>query len=129
MTSKRPERTTDNNRTAGDQDPLGRLDRDLDSFEAGRKKTPSAGGFGAAGGDGYRVLGQMLGGVLGGVGLGWFADHLAHTSPLGLVIGLFIGTGLSIYSAITTASRMGGVDKKPPKPVRPALVDKDDDEA
>ena len=128
MTRETPAPAKDNNRAPGDHDPLGRLDRDLDSFEAGRRKTPSAGGFGVAGGEGYRVLGQMLGGVLGGVGLGWFVDQVAHTTPLGLVIGLFLGTGLSIYSAITTASRMGGGKTTLPASGEPTSV-KDDDKA
>ena len=48
----------------------------------------------------------MLGGVLGGVGLGWLLDHFAHTSPLGVVGGLLIGSGLSIYATVRTASRL-----------------------
>jgi ATP synthase protein I len=85
------------------RDPLARLDSDLASFEAGRRKAPS--GLGEAGA-GYRLLGQMIGGVLGGIGLGWVVDHFAHTTPWGLVFGLLIGAGLSIFSAVQTASRM-----------------------
>ena len=48
----------------------------------------------------------MIGGVLGGIGLGWLVDHFAHTSPWGLVSGLLIGAGLSIVSTVRTASRL-----------------------
>lgn len=106
---------------------LGRLDEDLEAFEAGRRKTPSVTGLGGAAGDGYRVLGQMLGGVLGGVGLGWFADRLAHTSPLGLVSGLVIGSGLSIWSTIHTASRIGAAAKTKRGTVDPAPIDDEND--
>jgi ATP synthase protein I len=106
------------------RDPLARLDSDLASFEASRQKASS--GLGNEAGAGYRLLGQMLGGVLGGIGLGWLVDHFAHTSPWGVVLGLLIGAGLSIYSAVRTASRMGeraGSGKGPPAPPGP-----DDDE-
>jgi ATP synthase protein I len=75
--------------------------------------------MGGEAGAGYRLLGQMLGGVLGGIGLGWLVDHYAHTSPWGLVCGLLIGAGLSIYSTVRTASRMGdrmGSGTGPPAP-------------
>ena len=87
-----------------DRDSLGGLDARITSFEAGRAKSKT--GIGNEAADGYRLLGQMLGGVLGGIGLGWLLDHVAHTSPWGLVGGLLIGAGLSIYSTIRTATRI-----------------------
>jgi ATP synthase protein I len=90
-----------------DGDPLAKLDTALAAFEAGRVKTPAGAGVGGEAGAGYRLLGQMLGGVLGGIGLGWLVDHFAHTTPWGLVSGLLIGAGLSIYSTVRTASRLG----------------------
>ena len=113
----------------GGQDPMGRLDRDLDAFEAGRRKTASSSGLGGAAGDGYRLLGQMLGGVLGGIGLGWLVDHYVQTSPWGVVGGLLIGAGLSIYSTIRTASRISARTQINLGPADPAPVDDDDDEA
>lgn len=106
------------------RDPLAQLDSDLASFEASRRKASS--GLSGEAGAGYRLLGQMLGGVLGGIGLGWLVDHFAHTSPWGLVLGLLIGAGLSIYSAVRTASEMAarlGSGKGPPAP-----PDDDEDE-
>ena len=55
---------------------------------------------------GYRFVGEVVGGVLMGTGLGWLLDHFAGTSPLGLIGGLLIGSGLSIFVAVRTASRM-----------------------
>ena len=86
------------------QDPLGRLDARIKALETSRGGSKAKVGADAA--DGYKVLGQMLGGVLGGVGLGWLADRFAHTAPWGLIGGLLIGAGLSIYSTIRTAMRM-----------------------
>jgi ATP synthase protein I len=86
------------------RDPLGRLDARIEAFESRRGRAKA--GIGQEAADGYRLLGQMLGGVLGGVGLGWLLDHFAHTSPWGLVGGLLIGSGLSIFSTIRTAMRI-----------------------
>src|SRR5688500_7991242 len=54
---------------------------------------------------GYRYIGEVLGGVLMGVGLGWILDLYSVTSPLGIVGGLLIGSGLSIFVAVRTATR------------------------
>jgi F0F1-type ATP synthase assembly protein I len=60
---------------------LRRLDKRLDTFEASRApKTPVVGSLGASS-DGYRMLSAMLSGVLGGLGLGWLLDQVAHTKP------------------------------------------------
>ncbi|HEY3948502.1 AtpZ/AtpI family protein [Phenylobacterium sp.] len=59
----------------------------------------------AAMAQGYRFLGEVVGGVLGGVGLGWLVDHFAGTSPFGLIGGLLIGGGVSIFAAVTSAAK------------------------
>jgi ATP synthase protein I len=115
-------------------DPLGRLDDRLDAFDASRKKPARGPGFEAA--DGYRLLGQMLGGVLGGIGLGWTLDHYAHTSPFGVVGGLLVGTTLSLVSTIRTATRMSARAQKEtppapspgPRPKAPPSGDVNDDD-
>jgi ATP synthase protein I len=85
-----------------------RLAADLDAFDASRRRRvrPIAEASGAN--EGYRLLGSLIGGVVGGMGLGWLADRLAHSSPVGLISGLLIGTGGAIYSIVRSASRMSG---------------------
>ena len=83
---------------------LGRLEARIDAFEARRGRAGPALNQGAA--DGYRMLGQMLSGVLGGLGLGWFFDREVGTAPLGLLTGLITGAGLAIFAAIRTALRL-----------------------
>ena len=126
MTTPRPNPTETNKQPAGRQDPLRTLDQDIEAFEAGRRKTRSTVIGGMAGGDGYRVLGQLISGLLGGIGLGWLVDQVAHTTPWGLVSGLLIGTGLSIFSTVRMASRFGAGTNSPPPPDVPASVDDDD---
>jgi ATP synthase protein I len=106
-------------------DPIGRLDERLAAFDADRRKPRTGMGFEAA--DGYRLLGQMLGGVLGGVGLGWLLDRFAHTSPFGVVGGLLIGTTLALVTTIRTATRMSDRAQKntPPAPAAPEADDED----
>ena len=80
------------------------LDQRLGAAEAAqaRKVSPDTH---AAMAQGYRFVGEVVGGVLGGVGLGWLLDHFAHTQPWGVVGGLLIGTGFSIFTAVSAAAR------------------------
>ncbi|HLI65171.1 MAG TPA: F0F1 ATP synthase assembly protein [Caulobacteraceae bacterium] len=102
-----------------------RLGRDLDAFEASRAKPASQlAGLGEAG-VGYRLLAGLLGGVLGGLGLGWTFDHFVHTSPLGLISGLLIGLGVSIFAAVRTALAISAKAQLGAPP--PAVADEDED--
>ena len=111
-------------------DPRGRarkrLARDLDAFEAAREPATSpVAGIGEAG-VGYRLLAGLLGGVFGGLGLGWTFDHFVHTSPFGLISGLLIGLGVSIYAAVRTALAISA--KAQPAAPLPAVAADDEDE-
>jgi ATP synthase protein I len=77
----------------------------LAAVEAARARAQS-GDAQRAMAQGYRFLGEVVGGVLMGAGLGWFLDRSAGTAPWGLVGGLLIGTGFSIFVAVRSASRM-----------------------
>ncbi|HXV01445.1 MAG TPA: AtpZ/AtpI family protein [Caulobacteraceae bacterium] len=105
-----------------------RLDRRLEAFEASRATKPKVLGMGDAAGDGFRLLGQLLGGVLGGLGLGWLLDRLAHTAPFGIVGGLLIGGGLSVWAAVRTASAMSAREAAKGPPAA-AVADDEDDES
>jgi ATP synthase protein I len=104
-----------------------RLGRDLDAFEASRApaKSPLA-GVGDVG-VGYRLLAGLLGGVFGGLGLGWTFDHFVHTSPFGLIGGLLIGLGVSIYAAVQTAMAMSAKSEAAGPPP-PAVADDEDED-
>ena len=110
-----------------DQGALGRLEGRLDAFEAARETRPLTQGVGESAGEGYRLLGQMLGGVLGGIGLGWLVDHFAHTGPWGLIGGLLIGAGLSVYATVRTASRISARAAANSGPIASVPDDEDDD--
>jgi ATP synthase protein I len=56
--------------------------------------------------DGYRLLADLIGGVLAGLGLGWAIDRYAGTEPWGMVGGLLIGMGFSIYLVVRKATKL-----------------------
>ena len=85
---------------------LQRLDERLETLQAQRARPNSNAGTGAALSEGYRLFGEAIGGVLGGFGLGWTFDHFAHTAPWGLIVGLLLGLGVSVYAAVSNAMRM-----------------------
>ena len=90
------------------QEALKRLQNRLDTFEGQRAPKVEAGGSAESSmGDGYRLLGEVIGGVLGGLGLGWVVDYFAHTTPFGMVVGLLLGTAASAYAAVKSGERMG----------------------
>jgi|SRR5438105_3018399 ATP synthase protein I len=102
-----------------------RLDRRLEAFEAERTRQTSVVAASFAG-EGYRFLGEVVGGVLGGAGLGWLIDRFAHTQPLGLIGGLLIGTGLSIFVAVRHAART--MNRSAETTGKPPSVPDDEDE-
>jgi len=102
------------------------LDERLGAAEAAqaRKVSPDTH---AAMAQGYRFVGEVVGGVLGGVGLGWLLDHFAHTQPWGVVGGLLIGTGLSIFAAVSSAAKTSRIAMERPGPVPSVPDDEDED--
>ena len=53
---------------------------------------------------GNRVLADLLGGILGGLVIGWSIDYFAGTSPWGLLIMLFIGIVVAFRNIIRAAN-------------------------
>ncbi len=84
-------------------DDLDDLDRRLKAIEARRRKTvdPSA-EVGAN--KGFQVLGELLGGILGGLGLGWLADtYIFHAPPWGMIVGTILGMIVAMYAIIKSS--------------------------
>ncbi|MCT2400626.1 AtpZ/AtpI family protein [Novosphingobium mangrovi (ex Huang et al. 2023)] len=54
---------------------------------------------------GNRVLSELLGGVAGGLFLGWVIDHFAGTSPWGLLVMLFFGIFVAFRNIIRISNR------------------------
>ncbi len=100
------------------------LDARLDALEARRAAAkPSLLSADKASSDGYKVLADLIGGILGGLGLGYLLDRVAHTGPFGLIGGLLIGTGFSVYLIVRNAGRIAKVGS--PAAAAPASDDDD----
>jgi ATP synthase protein I len=108
-----------------DEEALKRLDQRLDAFEAGRARSDRSLGNSSIG-TGYRLIAELIGGVLGGAGFGWLFDRFAHTQPWGIAVGVSLGAGFSVYLAARTAARMGANAQAKSGPVKPAPDDDDD---
>ena len=102
------------------------LDQRLGAAEAAQARTVSPDTH-AAMAQGYRFVGEVVGGVLGGVGLGWLLDRFAHTQPWGVIGGLLVGAGFSIFTAVTAAARTSKIemDRQAPAPGVPDEEDED----
>ncbi|MFI4975272.1 MAG: AtpZ/AtpI family protein [Caulobacterales bacterium] len=111
------------------QEALRRLNKRLEALQADRAPQPGSRGGSAerSMGEGYRLMGEVIGGVLGGLGLGWVFDHFAHTTPWAMVAGLLLGTALSAYAAMKSADRMGRQASVKPGPAPDVAGDDDED--
>ena len=106
---------------------LASLDQRLGAAEAAqaRKVSPDTH---AAMAQGYRFVGEVVGGVLGGVGLGFLLDHYAKvTAPWGMIGGLLIGTGFSIFTAVTSAAKASRIEMRRQAPA-PSVPDEEDED-
>jgi len=95
-------------------DPTGeamkRLDDRLGALQASQTRTPVSfehGGTGAA----YRLVAELVGGVLTGLGFGWLFDRFLHTGPFGLIIGTLLGAGIGVVLVVRSASGMSDAQK------------------
>jgi ATP synthase protein I len=97
---------------------LKRLDERIDAMAAStvRKARPVEAGAEA----GYKVVGELFGGILGGLGLGWTLDRFAGTTPWGLIGGVVIGMTASILLIVRSAERT--------QKTRPVAAQSDPDE-
>jgi ATP synthase protein I len=94
-----------------------RLDERAAALE--KRTTPEVHDYGSqAAGYGYRLMGVLIGGVFVGLGLGAGIDVLAKTAPWGMIAGVLLGFGISIWMAVRSAQRMTAEAAKvwgPPK--------------
>lgn len=74
----------------------------------------------------YRIIAELVGGVLIGLGLGFVVDRFAGTTPWGLIGGTLLGFALSIYMARRTANRLMAQAKA--SGIEPKSIPFDDDE-
>jgi ATP synthase protein I len=87
------------------EEAIRRLEQRAGALEARAVQTPRD--YGAqAHSYGYRLMALLLGGVFVGLGFGWAVDVIARTQPFGMIIGVLVGFGVSVWLAVRTAQRM-----------------------
>ena len=57
-------------------------------------------------GQAYRIIAELIGGVLIGLAVGVGVDRFFGTAPFGVLVGVLLGFGLSVYLARRTANRL-----------------------
>lgn len=76
----------------------------------------------------YRIIAELLGGVLVGLAAGFIVDRVFNTTPWGLIGGVLIGFALSIWMARRTANRLMALAKQETGPL-PSVPFDDDEES
>ncbi len=75
----------------------------------------------------YRIIAELVGGVLVGLAAGFIVDRIFRTTPWGLIGGVLIGFALSIWMANRTANRLMALAKQNQEPL-PSVPFDDDEE-
>jgi ATP synthase protein I len=108
------------------QDALKRLDERLEAFQTRNERKPFR--YDDTSGAGYRLVAELIGGVLAGLGFGWLADRFLGTSPWGLIVGVLLGAGISVFAVVRSAGQMAKAAKTSVAAPDMAADDDDDDE-
>ncbi len=66
----------------------------------------------------FRMVSDLVGGILAGVGIGWVLDRALSTSPFLLILFSLLGTAAGFYNVVKAASPPSktGKDALPPEP-------------
>jgi len=75
----------------------------------------------------YRIIAELIGGVLVGMAAGFIVDRVFKTTPWGLIGGVLLGFALSIWMARRTANRLMALAKQDSEPL-PSVPFDDDEE-
>lgn len=103
-----------------------RLDERAAALQQRTTQAPRDYGSKAAG-YGYRLMGVLIGGVFVGLGFGAGADVVFKTAPWGMIIGVLVGFGVSIWMAVRSAQRMTAEAAREWGPPKDLPFDDEDD--
>jgi ATP synthase protein I len=79
-------------------------------------------------GYGYRLIGVLIGGVFVGLAFGAIADAVLRSQPWGMIVGVLVGFGVSIWMAVRSAQQMSAEVAReygPPRDLPPDDEDED----
>ena len=109
------------------EEAIARLQKSASDLETRttRQVSHEAAGHAAAG-QAWRILADLFGGVFVGLAIGFVVDRFAGTAPWGLIVGVLVGFGVSVWMARQTANRLMAQAKA--EGVEPQAVPFDEDE-
>ena len=108
------------------EEALRRLDEQENALEARTARPIQDHGHQAVG-RAYQLLGTLIGGPFVGVALGLFVDGFAGTAPWGIIAGVLLGFGVSVFLAMNSARRMSENAEREHGPARPIPFDEDEE--
>jgi ATP synthase protein I len=76
----------------------------------------------------YRILAELIGGVLVGCAIGFGVDWFAGTTPWGMIVGVLIGFGVAVWMAKRTADRLMKLAKSEGDPMKSVPFDDEDED-
>ncbi|MCR5877418.1 AtpZ/AtpI family protein [Phenylobacterium sp. J367] len=79
-------------------------------------------------GYGYRLIGVLIGGVFVGLAFGAIADALLNIRPWGMIVGVLLGFGVSIWMAVRSAQQMTAEVAKEYGPPKDLPFDDEDED-
>jgi len=88
------------------EEALRSLDERAKALKARTDRPVSPAGEMNASSQAYKILAELLGGVLVGLAGGAIVDWFAGTRPWGLIGGVLVGFALSVFMARRTANRL-----------------------
>ncbi|MBX3480636.1 MAG: AtpZ/AtpI family protein [Caulobacter sp.] len=110
------------------EEALRRLDERAAALRASTQRAPHASAGEAAVGQAWRIIAELLGGVLIGLAAGAIADRFLGTGPWGTIGGVLGGFVLSLFLAYGTAQRLMARAKAEQEATPLPVVDVEDDE-
>ena len=111
------------------EEAIKRLNDSASALEARTaRKTQHNAAHGAAASQAWRILADLFGGVFVGLGGGFLVDRFFGTAPWGLVIGVLLGFGVSVWMARLTANRLMAQAKQEGEPRSVPFDDEEDEE-
>lgn len=111
------------------EEAIARLQKSASDLEA--RTAPKSQDYGAqAAGYGYRLMAEMIGGVLVGLAAGWGVDFILRSAPWGMIVGTLLGFAVSVWLAVRSAKALSARALRefgPPQDL-PDEPDEDDDD-
>lgn len=109
------------------EEAIKRLHRNASDLEARTKAQAAIDLSGQkVAGQAYRIIAELIGGVLVGLAAGFGVDRLAGTMPWGLIGGVLAGFAVSLWMAHRTAQRLMAEAKA--SGIEPQSIPFDDEE-